>query len=211
MFCSNQRNSAIATIASERQYKALVLSVIIVGVLSFVLSLGTPAHAQSTGRLNIQQIGNALTAYGKNTINNNGQTYYTVSCEHLSWKSSVTISLSPNSNVIWMDLDLVEVPAHVSPAALSNLLKKNTDLGPVFFTIHGNKLSISSPVPNYDMSERTLKEYLEQLVTLAVNNQNLWDSQVLAAAPNGPTHGTPAHSPGQHSIDEFERSLQARQ
>jgi len=210
MFCSNQRNSAIATTAFERQYKTLILCVIITGVLSFVLSLGTPAHAQSTGRLNIQQIGNALTSYGKNTINNNGQIYYTVNCAHESWKSSVTISLSPNSSVIWMDLDLVEVPAHVSPTALANLLKKNTDLGPVFFTIHGNRLSISSPVPNYDMSDRTLKEYLEQLVTLAVKNQNLWDPQVLGAGPS-PTHGTTSHSSGQRSLDEFDRSLQARQ
>lgn len=210
MFCSNQRNSTIATTASERQYKALVLSVIIMGVLSFVLCFGTPGHAQSSSRFDIQQVGNALTSYGKNTVNNNGQTYYTVVCGHDSWKSSVIVSLSPNSNVIWLQLDLVEVPSHASTAALANLLKKNTDLGPVFFSINGDKLSISSPVPNYNMSEATLKAYLEQLVTLAVNNHNLWDPNILAAAPS-PAHGTSAHSSRPDSFDAFDHSLQARQ
>jgi len=209
MFYSNLRNSSISTTASERQYKAFVLSVIIMGVLSFVLCLGTPAHAQSSSRFNIQQIGNALTSYGKNTVNDNGQTYYTVVCGHDSWKSSVIVSLSPNSNIIWLQLDLIEVPAHVSPAALASLLKKNTDLGPVFFSINGNKLSISSPVPNYDMSEARLKAYIEQLVNLAVNNHNLWDSKVLALA-SSPARGTSAHSSRQQSFDDFDRSLSAR-
>lgn len=206
MFHSNLHNSSISATVSERHYKAFVLSVIIMGVLSFVLCLGAPARAQSTSRFNIQQIGNALTSYGKNTVNDNGQTYYTVVCGHDSWKSNVVVSLSPNSNVIWLQLDLVEVPARVSPTALAGLLKKNTDLGPVFFSINGNKLSVSSPVPNYDMSEARLKAYIEQLVNLAVNNHNLWDPKVLAAAPV-PAHGTSAHLSRDQSFDTFNDSL----
>jgi hypothetical protein len=206
MFHSNLHNSSVSTTVSDRQYKAFVLSVIIVGVLSLVLCLGTPARAQSSSRFNIQQIGNALTSYGKNTVNDNGQIYYTVICGHDSWKSNVTVSLSPNSNIIWLQLDLVELPAHASPAALANLLKKNADLGPLFFGINGNKINISSPLPNYDMSEGKLKGYLEQLVNTAVNNHNLWDPRILASAPS-PAHGASAHLSREQSFDAFDDSL----
>jgi hypothetical protein len=209
MLHPNLRNSSIS-IVSERQYRVFVLSVIIMGVLSFVLCFGTSARAQSSSRFDIRQIGNALNSYGKNTVNDNGQTYYTVTCGHDSWRSSVAVSLSPNSNIIWLQLDLVEVPAHASPAALANLLKKNADLGPLFFGINGTKINISSPLPNYDMSEAKLKGYLEQLVNTAVNNHNLWDGRILASAPI-PAHGTSPRSSSSQSFIASDDSLKIRQ
>lgn len=143
-------------------------------------SLGAVAQAQS-GRFNIQQVGDALTSYGKNTVNDNGNTYYTVQCGHDPWRSNVVVSLSTNGNVIWLDLRLVQLPARISPTAMSNLLKKNAELGPVFFSISGNWLRISSPVANNNMSASTLKAYLEQLVHLAADNHDLWDSKTLEA------------------------------
>src|ERR1700739_4609228 len=81
-----------------------------------------PGHAQS-GHFNIQQIGDALTSYGKNTVNNNGHTYYTVNCGNGNWKSQVFVSLSPSENVVWMTLDTSAVPdTKISPQALANLL-----------------------------------------------------------------------------------------
>ena len=151
---------------------------ILVGLAAGILSTAAPAQS---GRFNIQQVGDSLTSYGKNTVNNNGNTYYTVQCGHDSWKSSVVVSLSPNGNIIWMSLDLVELPSRVSTTGMSNLLRKNTDLGPVFFSISGSSLRISSPVANSDMSEKKLKAYLEQLVNLAVDNHDLWDTKTLEA------------------------------
>jgi len=179
------------------------------GLTLAVATLSPAAHAQA-GRFNIQQVGDALTSYGKNTVNNNGQTYYSVVCGHDSWKSSVIVSLSPNGNVIWLQLDLVELPSHVSPAAMANLLKKNTDLGPVFFSISDNWLRISSPLPNNDMSEAKIKGYLERLVNLAVDNHDLWDTKVLAAV-SAPRPGSAAHSSMSRSVDQFDASLNAVQ
>jgi len=179
------------------------------GLTLAVATLSPGAHAQA-GRFNIQQVGDALTSYGKNTVNNNGQTYYSVVCGHDSWKSSVIVSLSPNGNVIWLQLDLVELPSHVSPAAMANLLKKNTDLGPVFFSISDNWLRISSPLPNNDMSEAKIKGYLERLVNLAVDNHDLWDTKVLAAV-SAPRPGSAAHSSMSRSVDQFDASLNAVQ
>lgn len=162
--------------------KSLMISSVLLTGLVLTVVLGATAQTQTqTGHLNIQQLGDALTSYGKNTVNDNGNTYYTVQCGHDSWKSSVAVSLSPNGNVIWLSLDLVELPSKVSPTAMSNLLKKNTDLGPVFFSISGSWLRISSPLPNNNMSEAKLKAYLEQLVHLAVDNHDLWDMKTLEA------------------------------
>lgn len=209
---SNRLSSSASTQSSDRQYKAFVLSVIITGVLSFMLCLGTAANAQSnsqSGRFNIEQVGDALTAYGKNTVNDNGNTYYSVVCGHDSWKSSVTVSLSPNANVIWLQLNLVEVPSHMSPTALANLMKKSNDLGPIFFSIDGDWLRIASPLPNYNMSEAKLKGYLENLVNAAVDSHDLWDPKVLAvAAPAAPARPSATHSSLKRSVDQFDASLQ---
>jgi hypothetical protein len=163
---------------SLRPFSNLLLRGLVLIVVAGSLSAMAPAQS---GRLNIQQVGDALTPYGKNTVNDNGKTYYTVRCGHDPWKSNVVVSLSPNGNVIWLELRLVQMPARISPTAMSNLLKKNAELGPVFFSISGNWLHISSPVANNNMSESTLKAYLEQLVHLAVDNHDLWDSKTLEA------------------------------
>jgi hypothetical protein len=159
-----------------RPFCNLLLKGLVLVVVAGSLSAMAPAQS---GRFNIQQVGDALTSYGKNTVNDNGHTYYTVQCGHDPWRSSVVVSLSPNGNVIWLELKLVQLPARISPTAMSNLLKKNADLGPVFFSISGNWLRISSPVANNNMSQSTLKAYLEQLVHFAVDNHELWDSKTL--------------------------------
>lgn len=150
-------------------------------VLATTLGLGfasTPANAQG-GRLNIQQLGDALTAYGKNTVTNNGHTYYTVICGHGQWKSNVTISLSPNGNFIWMAIEPVQLPDSASAAALAGILKKNVEIGPMYFSIDGHWLRLSSPVPNSEMSQAKVKVYLEDLVNTAVDTMPLWDQRNL--------------------------------
>jgi hypothetical protein len=157
------------------------LSNLLLRGLALIVVAGSLSAMAQSGRFNIKQVGDALTSYGKNTVGDNGNTYYTVQCGHESWKSNVVISLSPNGNMIWLDLKLVQMPARVSSTAMSNLLKKNAELGPAFFSIDGNWLRISSPVANNNMSESTLKAYLEQLVHLAVDNHTLWDPKTLEA------------------------------
>ncbi len=144
--------------------------------LAVVLLLGFPATqatAQS-GRLSIQQLGDALTSYGKNTVNQNGRTFYTVQCGTSNWKSSVYVSLSPNGNVIWMAIDTAQLRSQTSAAILANMLKKNSDLGPMFFSLDGDWVRLSYPVANSDMSEAKVKAYLAALVNTAVDTMPLW-------------------------------------
>lgn len=145
---------------------------------ALALASGTQAYAQG-GRLSIQQLGDSLTSYGKNTVSNNGRTYYTVNCGHGQWKSNVTISMSPNGNFIWMAIEPVEMPDRASAAALATILKKNVEIGPMFFSIDGRWLRLSYPVPNSDMSNAKVKAYLEELVNTAVGTMPLWDPRTL--------------------------------
>lgn len=216
MLTINRYNPVVSPAASNPQIKTAVLWVAVACVLVLSACLPTPANAQS-GRFDIQQVGDALTSYGKNTVNDNGHPYYSVVCGHDSWKSSV-VSLSSNANVIWLQLDLVELPAHVSPAALETLLKKNTELGPLFFSISDNWLRISSPLPNNDMSEAKLKGYLSRLVDVAVDSHDLWDSRILESAVPATARGSAAgpkspsaHSSLSRSVDEFDESLSSVQ
>lgn len=156
---------------------ALGAAVDLVLLLVMGFTLAAPASAQ--GRLTMQQLGDALTSYGKNTVNNNGHTYYTVMCGHGQWKSSVSVSLSPNGNVIWMAIEPAELPSRTSPAALASLLKKNAEIGPMFFSLDGDWLRLSYPVPNNDMSEAKVKAYLEAVVNTAVDTEPLWDPKTL--------------------------------
>jgi hypothetical protein len=161
----------------NRNRRALSL-LLVAAALSLGGIFSLPAHAQE-GRLNIQQLGDALTSYGKNTVSSNGQTYYTVNFGHGSWHSNVVISLSPNGNIIWMTVDPAQLPSKASAAALANLLKKNDDIGPMFFSINGDRLRLSYPVSNHDMDTAKVKAYVEAVVNEVVDTHDLWDSQTL--------------------------------
>jgi hypothetical protein len=147
---------------------------------------GTPLPQQG-GRLTIEQLGDALTSLGKNTTNNNGQVYYSVNCDHGQWKGTVIVSLSPNGNFIWMTIDPVGMPdpGSTSTAALLSLLKKNTDIGPMFFSISGRRLRLSYPVPNHDMNAGMVKSYFQALVDTAVDTMPLWNAGTLARSSAG--------------------------
>jgi hypothetical protein len=172
---THQTNSSplsTATVHSPRNRSMLsMLALAVVLLLGFA---ATPAKAQS-GRLSIQQLGDALTSYGKNTVTQNGRTFYTVQCGNRNWKSSVYVSLSPNGNVIWMAIDTAQLPRQTSAATLANMLKKNSDLGPMFFSLDGNWVRLSYPVANADMSEAKVKAYVVALVNTAVDTMPLWN------------------------------------
>jgi len=151
-----------------------MLSMLALAIVLLPGFAATPAQAQS-GRLSIQQLGNALTSYGKNTVTQNGRTFYTVQCGNGNWKSSVYVSLSPNGNVIWMAINTAQLPDQTSAATLANMLKKNSDLGPMFFSLDGNWVRLSYPVANADMSEAKVKAYVSALVNTAVDTMPLWN------------------------------------
>lgn len=150
-------------------------------VLAATASLAVLSHAQS-GRLTIQQLGDTLTSYGKNTVNDNGHTYYSVNCGNGNWKSRVMVSLSPSENVVWMTIDPGPLPeGKISPQALGNLLLKNEEIGPMFFSLDGpsRSIRISYPIANSGLTEAPVKGYVKDLVDTAVDTMALWQSTAL--------------------------------
>src|ERR1035441_343505 len=119
---SNSSKFSLSTLYPSRQRG--LFSMLALAIALVLASATVPANAQG-GAFNTQQLGDALTSYGKNTVTDNGQTEYTVRCEKGQWKSSVTISLSPNGKVIWMDIEPAQMPDRTTAAALTSILKKN--------------------------------------------------------------------------------------
>ena len=153
------------------------LALVLAATASLTVLAATPVHAQS-GRLSIQQLGDTLTSYGKNTVNNNGHTYYTVNCGNGNWKSRVVVSLSPSENVVWITIDPSSLPdGKISPQALANLLLKNEEIGPMFFSLDGSSRNVrlSYPITNSGLTEEKVKSYVKDLVDTAVNTMPLWD------------------------------------
>jgi hypothetical protein len=179
MFSLESTISKLSTPAFTLLVRRIALSLLVLAVSFCLLGGVTPRAEAQQGRLSIQQLGDALTVYGKNTVNDNGHTYYMVNCGNGNWKSSVTISLSPNGNFIWMTIDPVELPSHVSAPALANLLKKNVEFGPMFFSINGNRIRLSYPIPNNGMDQGKVKAYLEAVVNGAVDTMPLWSPKTL--------------------------------
>lgn len=169
---SSQLSTATVHLSRNRGMHSM-LALAIVLILGFAT---TPARAQS-GHFSIQQLGDALTSFGKNTVTQNGRTFYTVQCGKGDWKTSVFVSLSPNGNVIWMAIDTAQLPSQTSAATLANMLKKNSDLGPMFFSLDGNWVRLSYPVANSDMSEAKVKAYVTTLVNTAVDTMPLWNQK----------------------------------
>jgi len=139
--------------------------------------------AAQGGALTVAQLGDALTPFGKNTSTDNGQTTYSVNVPSGKWKINVILSMSPNGKVIWMTNSLSPVPdaSKVSPAALLNVLKKNRDIGPMFFEIWDGSLVMTYPVPNHDLTAASMKAIVDDFVSTVVNNAALWDPATLAA------------------------------
>jgi hypothetical protein len=135
------------------------------------------------GALSVAQLGDALTPYGKNTTTNNGQTSYSITVPSGKWKINVILSISPNGQVIWMTNSLTPVPdaGKVSSSALLNVLKKNRDIGPMFFEIWNGSLVMTYPVPNHDLNAAAMKSIVDDFVATVVNNATLWDPATLAA------------------------------
>jgi hypothetical protein len=138
--------------------------------------------APRNGALTVEQLGDDLEVYGKNTINNNGNVVYSIDVQKGKWNINLLISLSPNGRVIWITNDMMTLPADpnsVATPALVNLLKKNNDIGPMFFSIAGRKLRLSYPVANHDLTPDLLKAYVDAVLTTVVESASLWDSATL--------------------------------
>ena len=145
------------------------------------ISQAQPVAAQG-GAVSIAQLGDALTPYGKNTMTNNGQTNYSITVPSGKWKINVIFSISPNGRVIWMTNKLSPVPdaGKVSSAALLNVLKKNRDIGPMFFEIMNGSLVMTYPVPNNNLNAASMETIVDDFVSTVVDNAALWDPATLA-------------------------------
>jgi hypothetical protein len=180
----SRKPKALATLAT------LCLSLCAISCGTISTSQQTPSAGQAVkpaaeqgSKLTVDQVGDALTSYGKNTSNDNGQVVYSITVPRGKWNINVLINLSPNGNVIWMTNDLTPLPdgGKASAAALADLLKKNRDIGPMFFEVSDGSVAMTYPVPNHDLTEASFKATVEAFISTVVDNAQLWDPATIAA------------------------------
>lgn len=154
---------------------------LMLAVVALMTTLSPGAVVEHPGSLTVQQLGDALTIYHKNTVDDNGKIYYSLTATKGSLKMEVVLSLSPNGRVIWIASDITPMPApgKTSISATLNLLKKNLEIGPMFFSVNGNSLRLSYPVPNFNQTSESIREYLQGFVSTAMDNAALWDPEAL--------------------------------
>jgi hypothetical protein len=152
----------------------------------------TAPAATSGGSLTVDQLSDALTPLGKNSINNNGDRYFTINVDQGQSHRNIVISLSPNGRVIWMTSDVAHIPdpARCSPLALANLLAQNTEIGPMFFGIvrQQKAIQLSQPVPNVNMTPEKVRAYVQNLLETIQKTESFWKEDVIA--PDGKTVST---------------------
>ena len=176
-----------------------IACIALVALAGAVLIRGGPGNsparaqtaAQTDSKLTIEQIGDALDKYGKNTITQNGKTVYSLNTHRGKWDMNVIVSLSPNGRVIWMTNQLTKVPdaSTASPAALIDILKKNQEIGPMFFSINYGSLRLSNPVPNHDLTADAVRGSVEALVSTVLDTEPLWSPDTLAGNKATPKSG----------------------
>jgi hypothetical protein len=146
-----------------------------------VASQAKASAVANGGVLTVAELGEILNQYGAYTTTENGRTAYSIIVPRDKWNINLIISISANGEVIWMTNRLSQVPyaGKVSSAALLNVLRKNRDIGPMFFEIWDDSLVMSYPVPNHDLTAESLKKIVDDFVTTVVNNAALWDPATL--------------------------------
>lgn len=162
--------------------------------IPFALSIGAvamladepaanPLASQNTAgsTLTVEQLGAALDSYGKNTSTNNGHTDYSLNIPRGKWNLNIIISISPNGKMIWMTNNLTAIPDKVSADGLANVLKKNTEIGPAFFSIADGSLRLSWPLANYDLTPAAVHDQVEAMVSTIMDTAPLWSPDALTA------------------------------
>jgi hypothetical protein len=146
------------------------------------------AASAAGATLTNEQVGAALDTYGKNTVTNNGHTEYNITVPKGKWKINVTINLSPNGKVIWLTNSLSAMPDKASADALVNALKKNAEIGPMFFEVRGGSLALTYPVPNYDLTPESFRADVDTLVATVLDTETLWSPDTLSGAAAAPAN-----------------------
>jgi len=182
MFALTKSNLAAA------MRKPFILAIpLALGIFAAVLmadeNTPNPLANQNAGgsSLTVEQLGAALDSYGKNTSTNNGHTDFSLTIPRGKWNLNLIISISPNGKMIWMTNNLTAIPDKPSADGLANVLKKNTDIGPAFFSIADGSLRLSWPVANYNLTAAAVHDQVEAMVSTILDTAALWSPDALTA------------------------------
>jgi hypothetical protein len=138
--------------------------------------------APASGPLTYQALGQALQQLGVNAQDN--QTYYSVSVkahtdDNQDWTFPISVSLSKDQSVIWIDCGLVQIDKNGTPTAqaLMNILSANNQMGITYFVLGDNHLLVlQQPFTNIGITPQALGQNLKGFFNALKGSEPLWSS-----------------------------------
>ena len=107
-----------------------------------------------------------------------GQSYFDVVIKQNDWAFNARINLSTNAKVVWLILNLGDLPAldQIHAEALINLMRKNgSSTGKAQFCVRGNSLTLIQPFDNQDVTPARMLAELQDICTVAKSHHMDYD------------------------------------
>lgn len=100
--------------------------------------------------------------------------------ERDDWKFTITIGISPNTEFIWLNCELGQIPEQATAKVLAKLLVKSREIGPCHFNISkvdNNQLplNLSEPITNRDVTAAHLRTKLDGFLSRIKETESLWN------------------------------------
>lgn len=166
-------------------------------ILAFAtLSLGytqpapIPPKADPAAPIDDNRLGEMLEGLGLEITRGSyesGAAYFDAKLTTQDYTFPVRISLSSNKRVIWLSVNLREIPSDTPAERLRGLLEAiNTKTGKMQFRLVGNELKANQPLDNAAVTPVRLRREVNELTTTLQDTFRIWDSTKWESAAKKP-------------------------
>jgi hypothetical protein len=117
-----------------------------------------------------------------------GKPYYFVEISHAGVNMTARVDISSNNRVIWLTLNLGELPESAPAEPIINLLRRNGyESGKAMFTVSGKNLLLRQPFDNHDMTPARMLTEMHEICGVARSLSKDYDFKTWKpAAPPAP-------------------------
>jgi hypothetical protein len=156
--------------------------------LGHAQGLADHANAVVAGeKLTPDELGKMLTNLAlepKDNSKDKNRDVYLVSIDHDGWKVPITVSLSTNRNVLWLEIKTppLPTPGEAGADAWLRLLELSSESVPAHFAYdkESKRLHLYKPFPNQGWTPKRLREEIANFDSLVRRTVSAWDPKNFA-------------------------------
>jgi hypothetical protein len=126
-------------------------------------------------RLMPSALGAMLRMMGYEPESSNVSENFTIRIMHNNWETVITVSVSPNRQILWLACAFtIAEPDRTPNATWMKLLGENFNIGPAHFALQGNVLQLQQPFDNRGVTPPRLRQQIEQFDAILRQTATLW-------------------------------------